>query len=227
LKKSLWFWLCFAVAIALAVYFSARIIMTTTGRGAASVVKSVHISSDSGRQSLTAIAAQVGIAPGTRTYSVNLDEVGARIAAIPDVRASAVRRLPNGNLAIRVKLHRAVALWTDGLDFYPLSADGTVVRRPIGARPENTVVFRGPLPADISEIAKTARGLAPLTDYLEWIEDRRWNIRTNGGVTVMLPEANANAAVSALMIMDKNHGILSKKISVLDMRDSARILVQP
>jgi cell division protein FtsQ len=227
LKKSLWFWLCFVVAIVLAVYFSARIIMTATGHGPAAIVKSINISSDSGKQSLAAIAAQVGIAPGTRTYSVNLDEVSARIAAIPDIRASAVRRLPNGNLAIRVKLHKAVALWTDGLDFYPLSADGTVVKRPIGLRTENTIVFRGPLPADISEIAKNARGLAPLMNYMEWIENRRWNIHTNGGITIMLPEANPGAAVSALMMMDKNHGILSKKISVLDMRDSARILVQP
>ncbi|MDR1337498.1 MAG: cell division protein FtsQ/DivIB [Rickettsiales bacterium] len=226
MKKSFWFWLCFVLAVVCAVYFASRVIMTSLGRGPATVIKSISVYSNSSKHNLAAVVAAAGIAPGTRTYSVNLDDVNARIAAVPDVKTSAVRRLPNGNLAIKVKLHRAVALWTDGQDFYPLSADGTVIRRPIGSRPENTVVFRGVLPGDISEIAKTARGLAPHLDYLEWVEDRRWNIRTNGGITVMLPESGPIAAIGALDLMDRNHRILSKKITVLDMRDGARILVR-
>lgn len=226
MRKSFWFWLCFVVAIILAVYFAVRIIMTSLGHGPVATIKSISISSDLGKQNLSAIATSAGIAPGTKTYSVNLDDINARIAAVPDVKTSAVRRLPNGNLAIRVKLHQAVALWTDGENFYPLSADGTIVQRPIEVRPENIVVFRGQLPTDILEIAKTANNLTPHLDYLEWIENRRWNIHTTGGITVMLPEVDPVASISALMIMDKNHQILSKKISVLDMRDSARILVK-
>lgn len=226
MKKSFWFWLCFVVAIILAVYLASRIIMTSLGHGAAATVKSISISSDSGRQNLSSVAAFSGIPPGTKTYSVNLDDINARIATIPDVKTSAVRRLPNGNLAIRVNLHKAVALWTDGENFYPLSADGTIVKRLIDERPENTVVFRGNLPDDIAEIAKVAHNLTPHLDYLEWIENRRWNIHTLGGTTILLPEQDPVASISALMIMDKNHHILSKRIDVLDMRDSARILVK-
>ncbi|MDR0726937.1 MAG: cell division protein FtsQ/DivIB [Rickettsiales bacterium] len=226
MKKSFWFWLCFLVAIILAIYFASRIIMTSLGHGDSATIKSISISSDSGKHNLSAIATFAGIAPGTKTYSVNLDDINARIATVPDVKTSAVRRLPNGNLAIKVKLHKAVALWTDGEKFYPLSADGTIVKRPIDQRPANTIVFKGTLSADISEIAKIAHNLTPHLDYLEWIEDRRWNIQTNGGITVMLPEVDPIASISALSLMDKNHQILSRKITVLDMRDSARILVK-
>ncbi|MDR0741272.1 MAG: cell division protein FtsQ/DivIB [Rickettsiales bacterium] len=226
MRKSLWFWLCFVAAIVLAVYFAVRIIMISLGHGSAATIKSISISSDFSGQNLSFIAAAASISPGTRTYSVNLDDINARIEAVPDVKTSAVRRLPNGSLAIKVKLHKAVALWTDGKHFYPLSADGTIIKRPIDHRPENTVVFRGALPTDIIGIAKTAHNLAPHLDYLEWIENRRWNIHTTGSATIMLPEQDPIASISALMIMDKNHQILSKKINILDMRDSARILVK-
>lgn len=226
MKKSLWFWLSFVVAVLLAIYFATRIIMVSMGHGAPARIKSVSISSDISGKNLSALAPAVGIAPGTLTYQVNLDDINARISGVVDVRKSAVRRMPNGNLNIRVQLHRAVALWSDGTNFYPLSADGTIVRRPLDSRPENTVVFRGPLPADISQIAKLAHGMTEYLDYLEWIEDRRWNLHTHDNIIVMLPEEDPYSAISSLMILDKNHKILSKKISVLDMRDPARILVK-
>ena len=63
-------------------------------------------------------------------------------------------------------------------------------------------------------------------DYLEWVEGRRWNLHTNGGITVMLPEKNPTDAIGSLIVLNNNHKILSKKIKVLDLRDSSRILVK-
>lgn len=226
MKKSLWFWLSFITAILLAVYFATRIIMTGLGHGDVSRIKSVSISSDMKSEGLSSVAAAVGIAPGTNVYAVDLADVNARVSRVPGVKASAVRRLPNGNLAIKVNLHKAIALWTNSEHFYPVSADGTIINRPIETRPDNTVVFRGTLPDDISEIAKQAQNISNSISYLEWIEDRRWNIQTSGGITIMLPEQDPSAAISALMVMDKNHNILSKKITTLDMRDPAKILVK-
>ena len=226
MKKSLWFWLCFVLSIILAIYFASRIIMTSMGHGSAAIVKTISISSDLGNLNLTGVAAAAGVAPGTRANSLDLDYINSRISAVPDIKTSAVRRLPNGNLVIKVKLHKAVAIWTDGETFYPLSADGTIIARQIEERPENSVVFRGKLPSDISEIAKVAHNVAQHLDYLEWIEDRRWNIHTAAGITIMLPQENPTASVNALMILDKNHKILSRNIQLLDMRDTSRILVK-
>jgi cell division septal protein FtsQ len=148
------------------------------------------------------------------------------VSNVPGVKNAAVRRLPNGNLSIKVKLHKAVAYWTDGADIFPISGEGIIVTTPIESRPENAVVFRGKVPNDITEIAKLAGQITSHLDYLEWIENRRWNIHTRENMTIMLPENNSAAAFAALMVLDKNHGILSKKLSVLDMRDTSRILVK-
>ena len=42
----------------------------------------------------------------------------------------------------------------------------------------------------------------------------------------MLPETDPTSAIARLKVLDKNHQILSKDITVLDMRDDARILVK-
>ena len=226
MKRNLWFWLYFIAAILLAIYFATRIIMTFMGYGPISTVRSVSVSADTKNKDLTQMVAAAGISPGTHAYSVNLDLINARLLQTPGVRESAVRRMPNGNLSVRVHLYRAVAGWTDGTYYYPLSADGTVVNKPSEERKPGVVIFRGNVPDDISEITKAATNLIDELDYMEWIDNRRWNIITNGGVMVMLPEDNPVSAIGSLVVLNKNHNILSKQIKTIDMRDSARILVK-
>ena len=226
MKRTIWFWLYFIIAILLAIYFSVRIIMTTMGHTTVSRVHSISISADVRDKDLSALATAAAIAPGTGAFSVDLDALNARVGAVPGVRASAVHRRADGNLVVRVKLYRAVALWTDGHNYFPLSADGTIVNQPDAERKSGTVLFRGPLPSDVGEITNVAHNLIGNLDYMEWIENRRWNLITTGGTTILLPEKNPDDAIAQLIVLDKNHKILSRDIKTIDMRDSARILVK-
>lgn len=226
MKKSLWFWLSFVVAIILAVYFSVRIIMTGLGHGNAAFVHNISISTNQNDKDLSALAAAATVMPNTRAYSIDLDAMNARVSAVPGVKKSAVRRLPNGNISVRANMYQAVALWSDGQNFFPLSADGTIVNKPTDVRDLSHVVFRGPVPKDIAEITDAAHNLVGQLDYMEWIESRRWNLYTNNGITVLLPEQNPVAAIGALVTLNNNHKILNKDIKVIDMRDDARILVK-
>ena len=226
MKRSVWFWLCFVVTVILAVYFASRIIMVGMGHGNISRVRNISITADKNDKDLSALASAVTIASGTRSYAVDLDTLNARVGAVPGVKKSAVRRLPNGNLVVRVSMYTAVALWTDGERFYPLSADGTIVNKPTDVRDAGKVVFRGVVPDDIDEITKAAHNLVGALDYLEWVENRRWNLHTMDGITVMLPEQNPIGAIGTLVSLNNNHQILKRDISVIDMRDSARILVK-
>lgn len=226
MKRSILFWLYFIVAILLAIYMSVRLITLDGARHGPVFVRNISISADAPGKDLSALAASAAIAPGTRTYAVDLNSLAARIGAVPSVRAVAVRRLPNGNLSVHVKLHHVVAQWTDGENFFPLSVDGTIVNTPGQTRDNDGILFRGDLPKDVSQITNAVQRIAGDIDYMEWIENRRWNLVTRVGITVMLPEKNAADAISALIVMNTNHGILNKQISVIDMRDSARILVK-
>ena len=200
--------------------------MTTTGHGDLARVRNISISADKNDKDLSALATAASIAPGTRSYSVNLENMNARIASTPGVKESAVRRMPNGNLVVRVSMHTAVALWTNGEHYYPLSADGTIVNRPTDTRDDAHVVFRGPVPKDITEITNAAHNLVGILDYIEWIENRRWNLYTTGGITIMLPEHDPIIAIGTLINLNNNHKILARDIHVIDMRDHARILIK-
>ena len=225
MKRSIWFWVCFVIAVIMAIYFSTRIIMVGMGRGKLAQVHSISIVTDSKDSDMDAMRAAAG-GLVRDSYRIDLDALNDRIAAVPGVKKSAVRRLPNGNLAVRADMYRAVAQWSDGENYFPLSADGTVVNTPSSTRDIGAVVFVGVLPDDISDITAAARNMVSDVSYLEWIEGRRWNLVTMGGITVMLPEENPVQAISTLVSLNQNHGLLGKKIKIIDMRDGARILVK-
>lgn len=227
MKRSIVFWLYFVVAIILAIYLMSRIIMTMLGYGDIARVRRVSISADNTTNELETIQAVATPAPGTHTYTINLKQLNEKIMDIPGVKYSAVRRRANGNLDIRVQMYQAVALWTDdNTRFFPLSADGTIVNRPSMEREPGTVLFRGTVPNNIDEITKSAHNIISDLDYLEWIENRRWNLYTTGGTKIMLPETDPTSAINTISIMNKNNQILSREIDVIDMRDTARILVK-
>ena len=86
MKRSILFWLYFVIAIILAIYFSTRIIMTGLGYGSAAKVRSRSISTDSKDKDLTAVATAAAVAPGTKSYDINLSETNQRINDVPGVK---------------------------------------------------------------------------------------------------------------------------------------------
>ena len=226
MKRTIVFWLYFIIAIILGIYFATRIIMTGLGHGNLATIHNIRISTVDSDADLTAVQTVAAGGLGARTNSLNLDSLNRRIAAVPGVQDSATRRMPNGTLRVHVKFYQTVAQWTDGIAFYPLSSDGTIVQTPSDTRENGAIVFRGKLPDDISDITSAARTMAEHINYLEWIENRRWNIVTNDGITVMLPETDPIATIRSLHSLNEKQHILTKDIRVIDMRDSARILIK-
>jgi cell division protein FtsQ len=226
MRRSIWFWLSFIIAMCLAIYFSVRIITTGFGHSPSSLVRNISISADQENKDLSGLVSAINIASGTNSYLVDLEEINTRISNVPGIKKSAVRRMPNGNISVTVSLYQAVALWTDGENYYPLSADGTIVNKPTETRNIGSVVFSGKLPSDISEITKIAHNLVGHLNHLEWIENRRWDMYTNNGIRIMLPEQNPSVAVNTLVDLNNKHNLLNKDIKTIDMRDSARILIE-
>ena len=226
MKRSFMFWLYFVVAIILVIYFATRIVMTKIGYGKLATIHNISISTDSTDHDLSDIENTAKTALRAPTRALDLSILNNRIHAVPGVRNAATRRMPNGTLRVRVELHKTVAQWTDGTAFYPLAADGTTVEIPSETRDVDAVVFRGALPDDISDITNAAQPIAISIDYLEWIENRRWNIITQNGITVMLPETDPTGAIRGFISLNEKHNILERDIKTIDMRDSARILVK-
>ena len=226
MKKSIFFWLYFAVSIILAVYFAVRIITSSMGRGPVSHVKHIEIISNSKDIDVEPIKVAIGITSGTNIKSLDLYNINYRVMNVPGIKNAATRRLPNGNLIIKTQKHDVVAMWTDGVKYYPLSSDGTKIDTPMDVRDKNTLVFAGPLPNDLTDIISSVSPLSEYIDYLTMIESRRWNIYTKSGITIYLPEEKPGVAVNKISVLNQTHKLLSRNIDIIDMRDNARILVK-
>lgn len=196
------------------------------GRGPISFVKHIEIKSNSREIDTEAIKIAIGVQPGTRIRSVDLHQINNRVLSVPGVKNAATRRLPNGDLIIKTQQHKAVAMWSDGLFFYPLSADGTKIDTPFDRPDKNTIVFRGDLPDDLTDIINSVSALSEHIDYMTFVESRRWNIYTRGGITIYLPEDNPATVINKIGVLNQTHKILSRDLKTIDMRDNARILVK-
>ena len=225
MKKALLFWIYFILSIILAIYFATRIITSQIGRGPISHVKHIEIISDTRDVDLEPIKMAIGIKPGTKIRSVDLRQINNRVMSVPGIKNAATRRLPNGDLVIKTQQYTAVATWSDGVMYYPLSADGTKIDTPTEHVDENTIVFHGDLPEDLTDIINSVSGLSEYIDYINMVESRRWNIHTKTGITIYLPEENPAAAVNKIALLNQTHKILSRALDIIDMRDTRRILI--
>lgn len=225
MKKSILFWLYFVLSIVLAVYFSVRIITGQMGRGPISNVQNI-ITRGTSAKDAEIIKMSVGVSDGTNLRSIDLHQLNNRVANIPGVKKSAVRRLPNGDIAIKIQKYRIVATWSDGEYFYPLSADGTKINTPSIERNNNSIVFRGELPENLTDIINHVSVISKDIDYIDYIESRRWNLHTKNGTVIYLPEQNPEIAINKINTLNHTHKLLSRKLDIIDMRDNARILVK-
>ena len=226
MKKSIFFWLYFVASIILAVYFSVRIITSLMGRGPVSNIKHISILTDSKDTDFESIKMALGINNGTNIKSVDLHQINNRVSKIPGIKNSSIRRLSNGNIVVKIQKHKVAAQWSDGIYYYPLSTDGTKIETPSTERDNNTIVLRGTIPENLTDIISGVSAISEHIDYMNMVESRRWNIHTKGGTTIYLPEDNPNVAINKISLLNQTHKILSRDIEVIDMRDNARILVK-
>lgn len=226
MKKTIFFWLYFVASIILAVYFSVRIITSIMGRGPVSQVHHISISSNSRNTDIEPIRMAIGINNGTNIKSVDLHQINNRVARVPGVKNSSVRRLANGDILIKTEHYKVAAQWSDGVYYYPLSVDGVKIDKPSSERDENTIVFQGLVPDNLSDIINGVSALSKHIDYMDMIESRRWNIHTKNGITIYLPEDNPSVAINKINRLNQTHKILSRNLEIIDMRDNARILVK-
>ena len=226
MKKSIFFWMYFIASIVLAVYFSTRIITSLMGRGPVSYVKHISVTSDSKDTDFEPIMVAIGITHGTNIKSVDLYQINNRVMKVPGIKNAATRRLSNGDIVIKTEQHKVAAQWSDGVNYYPLSVDGTKIDTPSEQRDTNTIVFQGEIPEDLTDIINSVSVISEYIDYMDMVESRRWNIHTKNGTTIYLPETNPVVAINKISRLNQTHNILSRNIEIIDMRDNARILVK-
>jgi cell division protein FtsQ len=176
------------------------------------------------------ILTTAGVTGRASLLFLDADAARTRLMANPWIGDAAVLKLYPDRLQITITERQAFALWQKDGRISVVASDGTVLEPFV----ERRYVA---LPLVVGDGAQTAAKdfLAVLDRYPDiksqvrasiLVADRRWNLRLTNGIDVRLPETDVAAAFDRLVALDRDKKLLSRDITMVDLRLSDRVTVR-
>jgi len=176
------------------------------------------------------VLAVAGITGTTSLVFLDVDEARERLKANPWIADATVLKLYPGALQIGIRERAAFALWQKDSRVSVIADDGTVLE-PYVSRG----LLRLPLVVGSGAQlrAKDILGLLDLHPSLRdfvraavLVGERRWNLRLENGIDVLLPEADAATALDRLVELDREKRLITRDIVAIDLRLPDRVTVR-
>ena len=178
-----------------------------------------------------AVLDAVGVRRGEPLLAVDIAMACERLEKIGWVKSAAVERRFPDTIRVRLVERTPLALWQHDGRMAVVDADGAIVTR------ENLERFnRLPLivgadaPAHAAALLRTLDAdpvLKARVSAAVRVAGRRWNLRTAEGIDVSLPEIGVEAAWARLGSLQRQHGILDREVTEIDLRLPDRLAVMP
>ncbi len=152
-----------------------------------------------------------------------------RIAALPWVEVASVRKIYPAELEVRIEERQPFAIWQHGSQLVIVERDGKVIVPFDGGRRAVlplVVGFGAEKGADFVEKIGRYPELASRVKGFIRVAERRWDLRLENGITIRLPENGEDAAIAEILRLDREDGLLSRDIAVVDLRVEDRIVVR-
>ena len=165
------------------------------------------------------------------SFDLDIADLRKRVLTLPPVEIAEARIKGGGILHIKVNEKTPALLLMEKIGFTVLSKQGEFIRSVssrehfsglpviIGKGAENAA-------AQANAIFKEIYGKLDQVRGLVFVGQRRWNLIMASGQVVMLPEKNPEHAIQKIIILDEAEQILSRNISVFDLRLPSRITLR-
>jgi cell division protein FtsQ len=176
------------------------------------------------------ILAVLGARAGTPILAVNPAQAKERLEALPWVHSALVERRLPGTLYVRLVERKPLALWQHGGRIELIDREGGVI-------PVTRLDQFAKLPLVVGESAATHA--AELVDMLASepdlaarltaairVGDRRWNLRMDNAINVLLPAEDTAGAWSRLASLERSNAILAREVQTIDMRLPDRLVLR-
>jgi cell division protein FtsQ len=172
----------------------------------------------------------IGVRIGQPILTVDLEAARRQLETLPWVEHATVeRRLPD-TLYVRLRESEPLALWQKQKQFFLVSRTGKVIDEPRIARFANLLVVVGPdAPAHVGELLDLMNQQPELSRHVVAavrVAGRRWNLRLGNGIDVKLPEVDSAQAWRRLAKLDREQGLLSRDLTVIDLRVPDQLVVR-
>jgi cell division protein FtsQ len=173
-----------------------------------------------------------GISESSTLFLIDADATRTRLMRNAWVAEAMVVKLYPDRLEITIVEKKPFAVWQSRGNFFVIAKDGTVIDQLARDR-----VRDAGMPIVVGEGAESrAQDFLSVLDRFPAVRgevvaavlvaERRWNLRLKNGIDVRLPEEDADVALMRLVALDRDKHILSRDVSVIDMRLSDRVVVR-
>jgi cell division protein FtsQ len=154
----------------------------------------------------------------------------ARLEADPLVKQASVRKLYPNQIVVEIVERTPYGVWQKDGQLRAIAADGA----PIDEVRDSRYVD---LPFVVGEGANTrVREFTALLDAMDelkprveagvLVSQRRWNLKLKSGIVVKLPESDPQAAIAALLTLQRQSRILERDVLALDFRVPGRVFAR-
>lgn len=176
------------------------------------------------------ILARLGLALERPILAVDPAAARAELEALPWVKSASVERQLPGTVYIRIIEREPLALWQEQGVIRVIDREGGVIPSIEPRRFAHLPLVVGPdAPAHAARLIAVMNSEPELRDRVTAavrVGGRRWNVQIEGRIDVRLPEADAAAAWSQLARIERQQGLLSRDVIVIDLRLPDRLVVR-
>jgi cell division protein FtsQ len=172
----------------------------------------------------------IGIDRGGPILSVDPEQLRLRLEALDWIDQAQVRRILPGRLEIDIREATPIAIWQEGGKFALIDAKGRkITEQGVEAFAHLPLVVGGGAgehAAELFALLDSEPTMKARVSAAVRVGDRRWNIRFDNNVDLLLPEFDAADAWHRLAKLESEHRLLARALTAIDMRLKDRMVVR-
>ncbi|MCR9256307.1 MAG: cell division protein FtsQ/DivIB [Alphaproteobacteria bacterium] len=172
----------------------------------------------------------VGIERGMPLLGLDIAAVQRRVRDLPWVETVTVGRHYPDKVAVAITERLPMALWQRQGTFVLVDRAGKPIPGQDIRRFAHLPVLTGEdAPMEAARLLAMLQGEPALAERVRGaarVSGRRWNVMLDNGITIRLPEVQAESAWSKLAAYDRDHQVLSRDIIAIDLRFDDRLVVR-
>jgi cell division protein FtsQ len=166
----------------------------------------------------------------TSLVGFDVDAARDRVAELPWVEIASVRKIYPEMLEVRIRERQPFAIWQHEKELSIIGEAGNVIVPYSGGRHAGLPLVVGEGAAERAKdfLARVARypGLASRVKGYVLVSQRRWDLVLDSGMTVKLPAEGEDAALAALVDMDRDGDLLRRDVASVDLRLADRVVMR-
>jgi cell division protein FtsQ len=193
------------------------------------VVRDIRVE---GRESTDrdAILSALGAATGTPMLAISPNLAKARLESLPWVRSAVVERRFPDTIYVRLVERKPLALWQHGGKIELIDREGAVIPvTKLDGFAKLPLVVGEHAPshaAELIEMLATEPDLAARVSAAIRVGDRRWNLRIDNAIDVLLPAESPASAWAQLANLERSNAILKRDVQAVDVRLPDRLVLR-